>query len=429
MNDTLLPEVAAIFATPPAPPDGFRVAALIKRRSISWMLGERIPLAEVVVISGDGGAGKSTLAQELAARVTRGQVGELPGGSDLTEPRGVVICTTEEDPEAVLRPRLGAMGADLDRILILSDSGEGDAAPLTLPSGADRLEDAIKFVDAALVIIDTGPGFLDPGLKSNSEEDVRAFYRPLARLAREHRLVVLVIAHLNKGSVIARHRITGSAAWVNVPRSVLIMAPPPGEDPLETPERLLVVVKANLIAGRMPDAIGATLVPGYDDPTVGIIVWTGEQAGIRADDLTTLLDRDERGEREDAVEAIRELLSDGPRPSKDCEVALKAAGHSVRTIRRAREALFVTRASRCVYQEAFKGPHMWKMPTEPVPTGPTDVPLPPISNRHSVAPVATCVATDVPPHTQMSINKPPARGHLWSDPVEDPDGHPMRGAS
>jgi len=358
---------AADRSTSTAPnfvPEGFRVAATIQRRKIAWMLRDRIPLAEVVVLSGDGGAGKSTAAQELAARVSRGQLKDLPGGSDLTEPAGVVIVTGEEDPAAVLMPRMKAMGADLDRILILSDSGEGETAPLTLPSGAARLEEAIRFMDAKLVIMDTGPGFLDPGMKSNAEEDVRAFYRPLARLAREYRLTVLVICHLNKGSVVARHRITGSAAWVNVPRSVLIMAPPPGEDPLETPERLLVVVKANLIAGKMPPAIGARLVPGHDDPTVGVIVWTGEQAGVRADDLTTLMDRDERGERDDAVEAICDLLADGPRASKECEETLKASGHSVRTIRRAREALFVTRASQCVYQDGYRGPYMWKLPVD-----------------------------------------------------------------
>jgi RecA-family ATPase len=215
-----------------AVPAGFRVASSIKRRSVAWMLGQRIPMAEVTVISGDGGAGKSTGAQELAARVTRGQMGSLPGGSDLAEPRGVVILTTEEDPEAVVKPRLAAMGADLDRVLVLSDTGDGEAPPLTLPPGADRLEQACRFLDAALVVLDTGPSFLDPGLKSNAEEDVRRFYRPLARLARELRLVVLVVCHLNKGAVVARHRVTGSAAWVNVPRSVLIMAPPPGEDPL-----------------------------------------------------------------------------------------------------------------------------------------------------------------------------------------------------
>lgn len=366
-----LPSADLIFLKP-RPPAGFRLASELKRRTISWMLRDRIPLAEVVMLSGDGGAGKSTAAQALASRVTRGQLDALPGGSDLTEPRGVVILTTEEDPEAVVKPRLEAMGADLKRILILSDAGDGDTAPLTLPSGADRLEEAIRSMNAALVIIDTGPGFLDRGLTSNAEEDVRAFYRPLARIAREHRLVVMVLGHLNKGGGSARQRVTGSTAWVNVPRSVLLMAPPPGDDPLETPERLIVVTKANLIAGKMPDAIGARLVPGRDDPTVAVIVWTGLRAGIRADDLTTLEDRDARGDREDAAEAIRELLTDGPQPAKDCMTRLKAAGHSTRTIQRAREALFITRESGCVYQDGFRGQHMWRLPTDTAIAGATE---------------------------------------------------------
>ena len=371
-----------------APPMGFRVASKIKRRSISWMLDQRIPLAEVVALAGDGGTGKSTVAQELAARVSCGDLPRLPGGSDLGDARGVVILTTEEDPEAVLRPRLQAMGADLDRILILSDSGDEDCPPLTLPAGADRLEQAARFVDAALIVVDTGPGFLDPGMKSNSEEDVRRFYRPLARMARELRLVVLVIAHLNKGSDVARHRVTGSAAWVNVPRSVLILGPPPGDDPLETPERLMAVVKANLIGGKMPDAISMRLKSADDDPTVAVIAWTGEQAGVRASDLTATMDPDERGERQECEQAIQELLADGPKAAKTCEADLKRGGHSPRTIRRAREALFITRDSGCVYQAEFRGPFIWRLPTDDraasVSNGATRVtPGPPVSAQMS----------------------------------------------
>lgn len=350
-----------VFETLAGPPAGFRVAGKIKRRSISWMLGQRIPIAEVVCLAADGGTGKSTAAQDLIARVSRGALAGLPGGSDLTEPRGVVLLTVEEDPEAVVRPRLEAMGADLERVLILSDAGDGETPPLTLPSGAARLEEAARFVDAALIVVDTGPGFLDPGLKSNAEEDVRRFYRPLIRMARELRLVVLVICHLNKGSDVARHRVTGSAAWVNVPRSVLVMGPPPGSDALETPERLVAVVKANLIGGRMPEAIGLTLEAAPGDDTVAIVRWGQEQAGIRATDLTTHLNADDQGEREEAMDAIRDLLEAGPRLAKECEAALDR--FSKATIRRARTALFVTRAAGTVYQEGFRGPYWWRLPT------------------------------------------------------------------
>jgi putative DNA primase/helicase len=346
------------------PPAGFRLASKITRRSIAWLLGQRIPLAEVITIAGDGGTGKSTVAHEIAARVTRGQLIRLPGGSDVREPRGVVILTTEEDSDAVVMPRLAAMGADLDRVLILSDAGDGDAPPLTLPRGADRLAEAARRIDAVLIVIDTGPSFLDAGLKSIAEEDVRRFFRPLARLARELRLAVIVVCHLNKGAGSARSRVAGNAAWINVPRSVLLMGPPPGEDPLETPERLLAIAKANLIAGKLPDAVSMTLVPGYDDPSVGIIAWKGEQAGVHASDLTSYMSSDERGDREEAMDAISGLLAGGGRPAKECEEALKAQGHSKATIRRARAALFVTRAAGTVYREGFGpgGVIYWKLP-------------------------------------------------------------------
>ncbi len=382
-------------------PAGFRVASTIRRRSITWLLGQRIPSAEVVCLAADGGTGKSTFAQELTARVTRGDCRDLPGGSDQHEARGVVLLTVEEDPDAVVKPRLEAMGADLERVLILSDAGDGDTPPLTLPSGESRLEEAIEFVRAVLVVIDTGPGFLDSGMKSNSEEDVRRFYRPLIRIAREHRLVVLVICHLNKGSDVARHRVTGSAAWVNVPRSVLIMGPPPGADPLETPERLIAVVKANLIGGRMPEAIGMTLESAATDNTVAVIRWGTEQAGIRATDLTTHLSADDQGEREECMDAIRDLLADGARPAKECEDALKGAGHKAATIRRARKSLFVSRDAGTVFQEGFRGPWMWRLPAS---TNGQSVPVSPLSIRER--PGAPVDHRCSPTHTDVHLQTP-----------------------
>ena len=137
--------------------DGFRPASAIERRSIAWLIGRRAQLARSPPLLAKGGAGKSTAAQAIAARVSRGQLGALPGGTDLTGPRGVVILTTEEDPEAVVMPRLAAMGADLDRIAIYGDDLEADQ-PLTLPSGAGRLADVARSFDAALVVVDVGAG-------------------------------------------------------------------------------------------------------------------------------------------------------------------------------------------------------------------------------------------------------------------------------
>lgn len=153
-----------------------------------------------------------------------------------------------------------------------------------------------------------------PGPKSDSPEDIRAFYRPLASLAREHGCAVVVILHLNKDrSRNVRHRVMGGAAWINVPRAALIIGTPGGDDPAETPERVVAVLKANLLAGKVPDSLGFSLSPGAADPSVAVIEWTGERPDVRADDLTGSIDEDERGERDDCAQSIEDMLAKGPR--------------------------------------------------------------------------------------------------------------------
>jgi hypothetical protein len=266
-------------------PPGFVLASEVERRYVQWLHRGRVPLSEITGLGGDGGYGKSTVAQDLAARTSRGTLGQLPDGSDVTEPRGVVILTAEESIESVVKPRLAAMGADLGRCSLLVEDVTATTRPLTLPSGQERLDAAVRAVDAALVIVDTGPGFLDPGLNSNGEEDIRAFFRALAIIAREHECAVIVIVHLNKDRTpSARGRVMGGAAWTNVPRSTLILGTPDGEDPQDTLDRALAVSKANLIAGKAPDALGLRIVTSPDDPTVAVVEWTGARPDLRADD-------------------------------------------------------------------------------------------------------------------------------------------------
>lgn len=298
----------------------FRRADTLKERKIEWGWHQRIPVAELTLTAGDGGVGKSTLQTELVARVSVGTLGGLPGAKDAPDkPRGAVILSAEEDAEAIILPRLIGMRADLSRIHILAEDVDEDgfATSMTLPSSGGELLAAAEDVDAGIIVVDTGPSFLDPNLRAAREEDVRAFYRPLTRIARKLRAMCLVNCHLNRDSTVSgRGRIAHSAAWQNVPRAGLMMGPTPGQHATDTSERLIAITKPNLIPGVAPPAVVLMLVPSRLRPDLAAIDWTGVREGVGPDDLTRLPKIEEppdtQAESEACVAILRELEAAGP---------------------------------------------------------------------------------------------------------------------
>jgi hypothetical protein len=348
----------------------------VSELAVEWAWRGRLPVGAATVMAGDGGVGKSTLAQEIAARITRGQ--SLPGGLE-RDPRPVIVLSGEEDTRAVIRARMRLMGADLARVFVIDPAIHKRG--LRLPSHAGHLEADVERLGAGLVVIDTGPAFLDRGLRSNAEEDVRAFLDPLADMAQRHDAASLVLAHLNKGEGrSARHRVMGGAAWVNAPRSVLMVGPPPGEDARQTPERYVVLDKSNLSPHPWPDAVSFRLRPDQDDGTRAVISWGREVPGITSDGMFNPPAEEERTKLDDAVERLGALLGDGPRPAEDCDAALRKVGHSVATIRRARLEFGITREAGTVYQDGFRGPYMWRLPVGAEEASSTGA-HPPVSTR------------------------------------------------
>lgn len=301
----------------------------VEERSVAWLWPGRLAWDHVAVLAGDGAVGKSTVVMDIAARVSRGEA--MPGG----EPRtgSVVILTAEEDAGVVIRPRMRLMGADLDRVVVM----DPDAADVTFPSGVERVAAVCETEEVRLVVIDTGPAFLDPGLKSNAEEDIRRMLRPLAALAAARGMSVVVLAHLNKGAGQgAGHRIMGGAAWRNAARQVLLVAAPPHQSPRDTSERVIAVEKNNL--GIYPPAVAFSLVAAVDDPSRAVVEWGAELPGVGADDLVAVATGEERGAVADAWQWLEDALSGGPLAARDLRQLADAAGIAWRAVERAKKA-------------------------------------------------------------------------------------------
>lgn len=337
-----------------SPGRGFTRLSEVPEQRVRWWWAHRLPWGTVSLLAGDGGMGKSTLAQELGARMTRG---ESPPGSSASQPRGVVLLTAEESLSMVIRPRMEAMGADLDRVVLI-DHDDEEWADVSLPGDLDRVEEECHRADAGLLIIDSGPAFLDQGLSGNAEADIRTLLRPLARLAERRDLIVLVLVHLNKKTgTTASTRVMGGAAWRNAARTVLFMTTPEEANHRTTDERLVIVEKSNL--GIYPRAQAVRIVPFDDDPDRAGIAWDGEH-DADIEDLLSSAHRRPAPKTEDAKDFLRAALLMGPRLAKEVEAEADAEGIAAKTLRTARKQLGV----RSVPPTEMGGPWTWALDGE-----------------------------------------------------------------
>src|SRR4051812_25340935 len=81
---------------------------------VAWLWPGRIPAGKITVLDGDPGLGKSTLALDLAARVSMGA--SMPDGSSGVGRASVVLLSAEDGLADTIRPRLDAAGADASRV-------------------------------------------------------------------------------------------------------------------------------------------------------------------------------------------------------------------------------------------------------------------------------------------------------------------------
>ena len=317
-------------------------ADTIKSKHQRWLWRHRLPLGGAVILAGQEGLGKSTLAVELAAQVT---LGTLDG--DLSEPASVVYVSAEDSEAHTLVPRLTAAGADLTRVhfVRIDELSGGLAIPHDLP----ELTAAMRAVGARLLVLDPLTVHIgDDHTDSHKDRDVRRALAPLAGAMDELQAVAVGIMHWNKApTTTALDRVLGSRAFTAAARAVLGV----GIDPSDPERRVVLLVKSNLgpmAAPALAFKVEGRAVPDPDDPdgafpiqTSGL-VWLGEREGLRSSDLFRVADADERASLGAAEDWLRDTLSDGPLPAQELNQGMRAAGIPERTFRRARESLKVT---------------------------------------------------------------------------------------
>jgi RecA-family ATPase len=149
-----------------------RPASPFVTRPVPWLWPLRLGEGKRALLQGGPGLGKSLIALDLCARLSTGR--PFPDGQPPPDgPGDALIINAEDSVEDTIRPRLHALGADLDRVFLWDRSAD----LLRLPTHLSDPDAVLEEVRPRLVVLGPITAFLPGGC--SSELSVRRALDPL----------------------------------------------------------------------------------------------------------------------------------------------------------------------------------------------------------------------------------------------------------
>ena len=334
----------------------------IQLEEVTWMWPNFLADKKITIVDGMPGVGKSTLTSEIASRITTGQA--FPNGEP-REPRDVVFIAVEDGVADTIKPRVAAAGGNEQHAhsIHIEQDGNEITPDLERHLGCIR-ETILEIGNVGLLIIDPIMALLGNSVDSYRDQDVRKVTTPLARLAEELNLAILIVRHPNKGSSNnALLRGGGSMAFIGSARVGWVV----GKHPDNPDIRVLAISKSNI--GTMDASLEFRLV---NDETYGCarIEWIGSSK-LTADSLYEVQNSEEKSLSEEAKEWLEEFLSQGGIDKATIKREAQKLGFSEKSLRLAREKLGVTTKRQ---GSGTSHTSLWALPTSLMPQPSTCAP-------------------------------------------------------
>ncbi|MCA9833355.1 MAG: AAA family ATPase [Thermomicrobiales bacterium] len=342
---TLANQLADYDALPQLPTSGLAEIPTLVRlsqvqpREIDWLWPGWLPKGMLTILGGYAGDGKSTITMALAAAFSTG--GTLPDGMKAPV-TNTLLLLAEDDLEHVVRTRLDAHGADVDRIISLTGKSTDGVTnrPINLVTDINLLRHVITTQDIGLIVIDPLSSFLSASDR-NSEGDVRDSLAPLIQVLEETGVAVIAIMHVGKSDAYQRsmQRLLGSTAFTALARSVWMVVPLPDEmQQEELPTRkVLGVSKSNYAIAPTPLL--------FSRPLDSAVEFHGPSSMSLEDVFSWRKPRETATtgseERDKAKAFLQSFLAGGMKRPYEIEAAAIAEGHTTRILRRAKEEMNV----------------------------------------------------------------------------------------
>jgi AAA domain len=204
--------------------DALQPATEITVKKVYWRWKPILADRKFHLLAARGGSAKTTLACDLAARVTTGKRYPMSDfEAESFEVGSVLFVTTEDEPDDTLLPRFLSAGGNPEKLFFLSSSKHH----LDLNERSQELEAFIECLpsDRALVILDPVTSMTGDA-NTHVDSNVKRLSGVLSGLAIKHNISILGIIHFRKGDPTAKGNslvdmVTGSAGWVNSARVAL----------------------------------------------------------------------------------------------------------------------------------------------------------------------------------------------------------------
>jgi hypothetical protein len=184
---------------------------------VQWLWEPRLALGRITTLLGAPGAGKTSLAIDIATRVTGGCM--MPDGAPPLC-GGVVLIMPEDGLWDTIRPRFARGRADLSKVVSVGRiptvdpvTGYTYERPFSLPDDIPLLDRAMRRVQARLLIIDS----LFP-LLALPDQERRVLLAPVQALLHKYQAACILVNSCKEGG-----HIEGRATFADVARSALMI--------------------------------------------------------------------------------------------------------------------------------------------------------------------------------------------------------------
>ena len=152
-----------------------RPASAFAPERAAYLVQPYLPRGMVSILGGVSAAGKTSLALDVCARLTRGAA--FAPEDPPQPPATVLYLTAENDPNKVLRPRAEAMGADLDRLYFQ------DGASYSM--GDEELAALCRVYRPALLVFDPIQSYLGQGGRKEYNMELQEIRNEIDRLDKQ----------------------------------------------------------------------------------------------------------------------------------------------------------------------------------------------------------------------------------------------------